>query len=68
MSILVFFFINMVLFSVIELEPRDNVYGISNYASGLLRIATAKGNAAFAKKLYAGPIMCDTEPYRLVIV
>ncbi|XP_026319632.1 beta-1,3-glucan-binding protein-like, partial [Hyposmocoma kahamanoa] len=48
----------------IQLEPRDNVYGINNYASGLMRIALVKGNVAYSKKLYGGPIMCDTEPYR----
>lgn len=52
------------IYPEIQLEPRDHVYGIANYASGLLRIATIKGNAEFAKKLYAGPIICDTEPYR----
>ncbi|XP_047026780.1 beta-1,3-glucan-binding protein-like [Helicoverpa zea] len=52
------------IYPEIQLEPRDHVYGIRNYASGLLRIATIKGNAESAKKLYAGPIMCDSEPYR----
>ncbi|KAH9638579.1 hypothetical protein HF086_000980 [Spodoptera exigua] len=52
------------IYPEIQLEPRDHVYGIRNYASGVLRIATIKGNAEYAKKLYAGPIMCDTEPYR----
>ncbi|KAJ8715918.1 hypothetical protein PYW08_013203 [Mythimna loreyi] len=52
------------IYPEIQLEPRDSIYGVRNYASGLLRIATAKGNVEFAKKLYAGPIMCDSEPYR----
>ncbi|CAH0730014.1 unnamed protein product, partial [Brenthis ino] len=48
----------------INLEPRDNAYGSQRYESGLIRIAYAKGNPAFAKKLYAGPVLSDTEPYR----
>ncbi|KAL0822272.1 hypothetical protein ABMA28_004387 [Loxostege sticticalis] len=52
------------LVPLIQLEPRDNVYGNRNYASGVLRIASAKGNAEFSKKLEGGPIMCDSEPYR----
>ncbi|CAH2090809.1 unnamed protein product [Euphydryas editha] len=48
----------------INLEPRDNVYGSQRYESGLIRIAYAKGNPAFAKKLYGGPILSDAEPYR----
>lgn len=52
----------------IQLEPRDNIYGIRNYASGILRIATIKGNVEYSKKLYAGPIMCDSDPYRFVTI
>ncbi|XP_041986270.1 uncharacterized protein LOC121738351 [Aricia agestis] len=48
----------------INLEPRDRVYGSSRYASGLIRIAYAKGNADGAKYLYGGPVLSDTEPYR----
>ncbi|KPI97194.1 Beta-1,3-glucan-binding protein [Papilio xuthus] len=48
----------------INLEPRDNVYGNTDYGSGLIRIAFAKGNAVYAKKLYGGPIMYNLEPYR----
>ncbi|XP_060802616.1 uncharacterized protein LOC106133430 [Amyelois transitella] len=48
----------------IQLEPRDHVYGVHNYASGILRIATVRGNVELSKKLYGGPILCDTEPYR----
>ncbi|XP_013172586.1 PREDICTED: beta-1,3-glucan-binding protein-like [Papilio xuthus] len=48
----------------INLEPRDNVYGKTNYVSGLVRIAFAKGNAIYAKKLNGGPILSDLEPYR----
>ncbi|CAH0584501.1 unnamed protein product [Chrysodeixis includens] len=52
------------IYPEIQLEPRDNIYGINNYASGIIRVATNKGNAEFSKKLYAGPIMSATEPYR----
>ncbi|XP_049874241.1 beta-1,3-glucan-binding protein 1-like [Pectinophora gossypiella] len=48
----------------IQLEPKDHVYGLRNYASGVLRIASVKGNLAYSKKLYGGPIMCESEPYR----
>ncbi|CAG4946619.1 unnamed protein product [Parnassius apollo] len=48
----------------IILEPRDNVYGHRRYESGLIRVAFAKGNPIFAKKLYGGPVLSDTEPYR----
>ncbi|XP_050668491.1 beta-1,3-glucan-binding protein-like [Leptidea sinapis] len=48
----------------IQLEPARHEYGSSRYASGLLQIALVKGNAEFAKKLYAGPIMSDSEPFR----
>ncbi|CAH0730012.1 unnamed protein product, partial [Brenthis ino] len=48
----------------IQLEPKENVYGAQNYASGLLRIATVKGNVDYSKKLYAGPILTAEEPYR----
>ncbi|CAB3247822.1 unnamed protein product [Arctia plantaginis] len=54
------------IYPEIQLEPLNDVYGIRNYASGRLRIATVKGNVESAKKLYGGPIMCDTEPYRSV--
>uniref|UniRef100_A0A2A4JH28 Uncharacterized protein n=1 Tax=Heliothis virescens TaxID=7102 RepID=A0A2A4JH28_HELVI len=54
------------IYPEIQLEPRDHVYGVRNYASGLMRIATVKGNVESAKKLYAGPIMFDSEPYRSV--
>lgn len=46
------------------MEPRENVYGSERYASGVIRIAYAKGNPAYAKTLYGGPILSDTEPYR----
>ncbi|XP_050351731.1 beta-1,3-glucan-binding protein 1-like [Nymphalis io] len=48
----------------IQLEPQDNIYGPQNYASGLLRIATVKGNIEYSKKLYGGPILADSEPFR----
>ncbi|XP_026494141.2 beta-1,3-glucan-binding protein-like [Vanessa tameamea] len=52
----------------LNLEPRDNVYGNQRYESGLIRVAYAKGNPAFAKKLSAGPILSDTEPYRTFLL
>ncbi|KPJ15398.1 Beta-1,3-glucan-binding protein [Papilio machaon] len=48
----------------ITLEPRDKVYGDKRYESGLIRVAFTKGNAVFAKKLYGGPVLSDSEPYR----
>ncbi|XP_068618307.1 beta-1,3-glucan-binding protein-like [Battus philenor] len=48
----------------ITLEPRDAAYGNKRYESGLIRVAFARGNAVFGKKLYGGPILSDTEPYR----
>lgn len=48
----------------IQLEPRDFIYGLRNYASGVMRVACVKGNVEFAKRLYAGPIMCESEPFR----
>lgn len=50
--------------SEIQLEPRFNEYGARRYASGLLKIALVKGNVEYAKKLMAGPVMSDLEPYR----
>ncbi|CAG9561451.1 unnamed protein product [Danaus chrysippus] len=52
----------------ILLEPRDNVYGKQRYESGIMKIAFVKGNAAFAKKLYGGPVLSDTEPYRTFLL
>lgn len=52
------------LYPEILLEPRDNIYGVRNYASGILKIASVKGNAEFSKKLYAGPVMTGSDPYR----
>ncbi|XP_052741807.1 beta-1,3-glucan-binding protein-like [Bicyclus anynana] len=48
----------------INLEPRDNVYGKQRYESGLIRVAFARGNPPFAKRLYGGPVLTDAEPYR----
>ncbi|GBP49632.1 Beta-1,3-glucan-binding protein [Eumeta japonica] len=48
----------------INLEPKENVYGSRRYASGLMRVAFARGNLVFAKKLYGGAMLSDTEPYR----
>lgn len=52
------------LFSEINLEPADKVYGSLRYESGLMRIAYALGNPSEAKKLFAGPVMSDAEPFR----
>ncbi|XP_026734112.1 beta-1,3-glucan-binding protein-like [Trichoplusia ni] len=48
----------------INLEPSENVYGSNRYESGLMRVAFARGNPSLAKKLYGGPVLSDTEPYR----
>ncbi|KAI8425998.1 hypothetical protein MSG28_004976 [Choristoneura fumiferana] len=48
----------------INLEPRDNFYGNRRYESGLIRVAFVKGNPEFAKKLYGGPVLSDTDPFR----
>nr|AXS59132.1 glucan-binding protein 3 [Leguminivora glycinivorella] len=48
----------------INLEPRENFYGYRRYESGLIRVAFVKGNAEFAKKLYGGPVLSDTDPFR----
>ncbi|XP_034831387.1 LOW QUALITY PROTEIN: beta-1,3-glucan-binding protein-like [Maniola hyperantus] len=48
----------------INLEPRDANYGKQRYESGLIRVAFARGNPLFSNKLYGGPILSDTEPYR----
>lgn len=53
-------------FAEITLEPRDSVYGDQRYESGLIRVAFAKGNTLFAKKLYGGPVLSDSEPYRTI--
>ncbi|CAG4946617.1 unnamed protein product [Parnassius apollo] len=52
----------------ITLEPRDSVYGNRYYESGLIRIAFAKGNDIYAKKLYGGPVLSDSEPYRTYLM
>ena len=52
----------------INLEPLENVYGSRRYESGLMRVAFAKGNAVFAKKLYGGPVLSDTEPFRTMLL
>ncbi|XP_037972472.2 beta-1,3-glucan-binding protein [Plutella xylostella] len=48
----------------ILLEPKENLYGVRNYASGLLSIASVRGNTAYSKTLKGGPILCDKEPQR----
>lgn len=56
------------LISEINLEPRDKVYRIPRYESGLVRIAFAKGNAAHSKYLYGGPLLSDKEPFRSLLL
>ncbi|CAH2211393.1 jg4984, partial [Pararge aegeria aegeria] len=48
----------------LHLEPRDNVYGDQNYASGLLKVGFVKGNVEDSKNLYGGPILNDATPFR----
>ncbi|NP_001128672.1 beta-1,3-glucan-binding protein-like [Bombyx mandarina] len=48
----------------VNLEPHEKMYGPRRYESGLMRIAFTRGNAVFSKKLYAGPVLSDTEPFR----
>lgn len=55
---------NNIILSEINLEPQENHYGSRRYESGLMRVAFAKGNPTFAKKLMGGPILCDAEPFR----
>lgn len=52
----------------INLEPLENIYGSRRYESGLIRVAFAKGNAVFAKKLYSGPVLSDTDPFRTMLM
>nr|WJZ56741.1 beta-1,3-glucan recognition protein 3 [Dioryctria sylvestrella] len=52
----------------INLEPKENVFGSKRYESGLMRVAFARGNAVFAKKLYGGPVLADTEPFRSLLM
>ncbi|KAF9811618.1 hypothetical protein SFRURICE_005817 [Spodoptera frugiperda] len=47
----------------INLEPLDFAYG-PNYESGLMRIAFVRGNPFFAKRLYGGPVLAHSEPFR----
>ncbi|CAG4946609.1 unnamed protein product [Parnassius apollo] len=52
------------LIPLIQLEPRDKIYGSLNYASGLIRIACVKGNIEYSKRLYGGVIVSELNPYR----
>ncbi|KAG7295857.1 Beta-1-3-glucan-binding protein [Plutella xylostella] len=52
----------------INLEPRDNIYGVNRYASGLMRVAFVRGNPSFSKKLSAGPVLSDAEPFRSALL
>nr|ACI32819.1 beta-1,3-glucan recognition protein 2 [Spodoptera littoralis] len=47
----------------INLEPLEHTYGL-NYESGLMRVAFVRGNSYFAKKLYGGPVLGHSEPFR----
>lgn len=46
------------------LEPRDKKYGSLNYASGLMKVASIKGNDDYAGQLVGGVIMNDQLPFR----
>lgn len=48
----------------LNLEPLESLYGAQRYESGIIRVAFAKGNDVFSKKLYGGPVLSDAEPYR----
>ncbi|XP_048487824.1 beta-1,3-glucan-binding protein [Plutella xylostella] len=52
----------------INLEPRDNIYGNGRYASGLMRIAFARGNPNMTTSLYAGPVLYSKEPFRSALI
>ncbi|VVC95824.1 beta-1,3-glucan-binding protein-like [Leptidea sinapis] len=52
----------------LNLESRDKVYGSGRYESGIMRVAFARGNPIFAKKLYGGPVLSDAEPYRTFLL
>ncbi|XP_028179419.1 beta-1,3-glucan-binding protein-like [Ostrinia furnacalis] len=52
----------------LNLEPHDNIYGSRRYESGLMRVAFAKGNPEYAKKLFGGPVLSDSEPYRSLLM
>lgn len=51
-------------FAELNLEPHDNIYGSTRYESGLMRVAFARGNPSYAKKLFGGPVLSDADPYR----
>ncbi|KAJ8713684.1 hypothetical protein PYW07_014054 [Mythimna separata] len=48
----------------INLEPLVDAYGVNDYKSGLMRVAFVRGNPGLAKKLYGGPVLGHTEPFR----
>ncbi|CAD0201008.1 unnamed protein product [Chrysodeixis includens] len=52
----------------INLEPSDQTYGKDHYESGFMRVAFARGNPSLAKKLYGGPVLADTEPFRSALL
>ncbi|XP_026734114.1 beta-1,3-glucan-binding protein-like [Trichoplusia ni] len=52
----------------INLEPSDHTYGQEHYESGVMRVAFARGNPILAKKLYGGPVLSDTEPFRSALL
>ncbi|KAJ8715916.1 hypothetical protein PYW08_013201 [Mythimna loreyi] len=52
----------------INLEPTENVYGSLRYESGLMRVAFARGNPSLSKKLYGGPLLSDSEPFRSMMM
>nr|WJZ56740.1 beta-1,3-glucan recognition protein 3 [Dioryctria sylvestrella] len=52
----------------INLEPKDNAYGSGRYESGLMRVAFIRGNDEFARTLYGGPVLSDTQPFRSLLM
>nr|ACI32827.1 beta-1,3-glucan recognition protein 2b [Helicoverpa armigera] len=52
----------------INLEPTDSSYGSTKYASGLMRVAFVRGNLGLAKKLYGGPVLTDSGPFRTALL
>ncbi|XP_049706441.2 beta-1,3-glucan-binding protein [Helicoverpa armigera] len=52
----------------INLEPTENVYGSLRYESGMMRVAFARGNPSLAKKLYGGPVLSDSDPFRSMMM
>lgn len=52
------------LFPQLFLEPKDNIYGKTNYQSGQLRVAFLKGGDSSCT-IWGGPVLGDTYPDRI---